>query len=220
MSKKGQRTTSDYLPITEYWRLLQCLHNDQFFQWEAYCKISFCTSLRVSDVRTTTWGDLLNTQEFIKTEKKTKKTREILINKEIRDDIMRMHRLLGKPNRGTSVICNPRTGEPYTPQFINRKLKWFRWKYQLPIKRFSTHTFRKTFGRYVYESLGRTPDALVRLSQIFDHKNIETTRRYIGLDQVDIVQVFESLTFHALDIKDIPLDQATDNQTVLASLGQ
>ena len=199
MSQKGQRTTSDYLPIAEYYRLLQCLRKDRLFRWEAYCKVSFCTALRVSDVRTTKWKDILNISEFIKVEQKTGKTRIIQINQEIRNDILQMYHILGEPDPELSVIHNLFGGAPCSSQYINRKLKWFRGRYRLKIKRFSSHTFRKTFGRHVYEILGRTPDALVRLSQIFGHKSIDTTRRYIGLDQEDIVQVFDSLSFHVPD---------------------
>ncbi|WP_303067686.1 tyrosine-type recombinase/integrase [Alistipes indistinctus] len=198
---KGLLTTADYLPYEEYLRLLHCLHHDRFYKWEVYCKVSFCTAFRVSDVRSTHWKDILGKNEFIKIEQKTQKARLVKINDEIRNDIQQMYQLLGKPDTELSVICNLRTGEPYSQQHINVMLKWFLWKYKLNIKRFSTHSFRKTFGRYVYESLGRTSDALVRLSQILNHKNIETTRRYIGLDQDDIDEVFESLSFDTAAIQ-------------------
>lgn len=198
---KGLLTTADYLPYEEYLRLLHCLHHDRLYKWEAYCKISFCTAFRVSDVRTTHWRDILGKNEFIKIEQKTQKARLVKINDEILGNIQQMYQLLGRPDPELSVICNPRTGEPYSREHINRILKYFLWKYKLRIKRFSTHSFRKTFGRYVYESLGRTSDALVRLSQILNHKNIETTRRYIGLDQDDIDEVFESLSFDTAAIQ-------------------
>ena len=198
---KGLLTTADYLPYEEYLRLLHCLHHDRLYKWEAYCKISFCTAFRVSDVRTTHWKDILGKNEFIKIEQKTQKARLVKINDEILGNIQQMYQLLGRPDPELSVICNPRTGEPYSREHINRILKYFLWKYKLRIKRFSTHSFRKTFGRYVYESLGRTSDALVRLSQILNHKNIETTRRYIGLDQDDIDEVFESLSFNTAAIQ-------------------
>ncbi|WP_416998993.1 tyrosine-type recombinase/integrase [Alistipes indistinctus] len=198
---KGLLTTADYLPYEEYLRLLHCLHHDRLYKWEAYCKISFCTAFRVSDVRTTHWRDILGKNEFIKIEQKTQKARLVKINDEILGNIQQMYQLLGRPDPELSVICNPRTGEPYSREHINRILKYFLWKYKLRIKRFSTHSFRKTFGRYVYESLGRTSDALVRLSQILNHKNIETTRRYIGLDQDDIDEVFESLSFNTAAIQ-------------------
>lgn len=198
---KGLLTTADYLPYEEYLRLLHCLHHDRLYKWEVYCKVSFCTAFRVSDVRSTHWKDILGKSEFIKLEQKTQKARLVKINEEIRNDMQQMYQLLGQPDTGLSVICNPRTEEPYSREYINRMLKYFLWKYKLRIKRFSTHSFRKTFGRYVYESLGRTSDALVRLSQILNHKNIETTRRYIGLDQNDIDEVFESLSFNTAAIQ-------------------
>ena len=64
---------------------------------------------------------------------------------------------------------------------------------RLPIRAFSTHTFRKTFGRYVYELMGRSAEGLILLNQIFRHSNLETTRRYIGLAQEDIDKVFDSI---------------------------
>lgn len=201
---KGQLTTADYFAFTEYLRLLQELHQDGLYQWEAYCKISFFTALRVSDVRSTRWMDLLGKDEMIKVEKKTQKRRVIKINEEIRDDIMWMYELLGRPDPSLSVICNPRTKEPYSREYINRKLKWFRWRYRLKIKAFSTHSFRKTFGRYVYESKGRTAEALLLLNQILLHKNMDTTRRYIGLVQEDVVGVYNSLTFHQPKLRNMP----------------
>lgn len=195
MAQKGQLTTADYLPFEEYLRLLQNLHNDGLYQWEAYCKVSFCTALRVSDVCSTRWKDIIGKNELIKVERKTQKTRLIKINDEIRDDIQAMYELLGRPDPERTVICNPRTGEPYSLVHINRMLKWIRFKYKLQIRAFSTHTFRKTFGRYVYESMGRTGEALILLNQIFQHRDLSTTRRYIGLLQEDVAGVFDSLSF-------------------------
>lgn len=204
---KGQRTTADYLPFSEYLRLLRGLHKDGLYQWEAYCKISFCTALRVSDVRSTHWKDILDKDEMIKVEQKTQKIRLIKINAEIRENIRLMYQLLDHPDLNLSVICNPRTGEPYSREHINRKLKWFRWKYRLKIRAFSTHTFRKTFGRYVYESMGRTGEALVLLNQILQHKTMDITRRYIGLMQEDIANVYNSLSFNP---QTIPLESQKD----------
>ena len=50
------------------------------------------------------------------------------------------------------------TGEPLTIQCVNKKLKDFKYDYKVKIGNFSTHTFRKTFGRYVYENNKRAYD--------------------------------------------------------------
>ena len=91
------------------------------------------------------------------------------------------------------IFLSPRTGKPYSLEYINRLLKVFKVRYRLPIRAFSTHTFRKAFGRYVYELMGRSAEGLILLNQIFRHSNLETTRRYIGLAQEDIDKVFDSI---------------------------
>lgn len=192
---KGQLTTADPLAYDEFQRLLKCLHENGLYRWEAFCKISFCTALRVSDVRTTCWGDILDKDEMFKLERKTQKTRLIRINSEIRNEISRMYELLGRPNKNLSVIANPRTGKPYSREHINEMLKLFRLQYKLQIRAFSSHTFRKTFGRYVYDTMGRTAEALILLNQIFKHFSLESTRRYLGLRQDEIDGVFNSLSF-------------------------
>ena len=48
------------------------------------------------------------------------------------------------------------------------------------------HTFRKTFGRYVYESMGRTTEALILLSMILKHSSPQVTMVYLGIRQEEI----------------------------------
>lgn len=195
MAQKGQSTTSDYLPFEEFQKLLNGLHNDGLYQWEAYCKISFCTAFRVSDVRTTKWKDILGKDEFIKVEQKTQKSRIVKLNKEIAQNITQMYELVRPFDTSLSVICNPKTGEPYTPEYINRKLKYFRVRYRVKIRRFSTHTFRKTFARNVFESNGGTMKALSLIQKILNHKNPQTTLTYMGYVQDDINEIYNSLHF-------------------------
>ncbi len=190
---KGQLTTADYLPISEFHKLLNALEKDGEYLWETYCWLSFCTAFRASDVRTLQWKDVLNRQELVKVEQKTKKNRLVKFSRKSQEKTQHLYELQGCPDVNGLIFANPATGQPYSLVHINRLLKVFRVKYRLPIKAFSTHTFRKTFGRYVYETMGRTSEALVLLNQIFKHSNIDTTRRYIGLAQEDIDKVFMSI---------------------------
>lgn len=190
---KGQLTTADYLTITEYNRLLQELEKDGLYLWETYCWLSFCTAFRASDVRALRWKDVLGKDELVRTEQKTKKTRLVKFNRNVQKKNTMLYKLLGNPDTKQYIFANPRTGKPYSLEYINRLLKTYRVKYRLTIKAFSTHTFRKTFGRYVYEQMGRSAEALILLNQIFRHFSLETTRRYIGLTQEDIDGVFESI---------------------------
>ena len=103
-----------------------------------------------------------------------------------------LYEMLGQPAPEQYIFLSPRTGKPYSLEYINRLLKVFKVRYRLPIRAFSTHTFRKTFGRYVYELMGRSAEGLILLNQIFRHSNLETTRRYIGLAQ----EASTSVRFH------------------------
>ncbi|MDR1716456.1 MAG: tyrosine-type recombinase/integrase [Prevotella sp.] len=192
---KGQLTTADYLPIEDFNRLTESLHNDRLFLWELYCRLSFCTALRASDVRSLKWKDFLNKERLERNEIKTGKTRKIIFHHSVREKLSELYELLGKPDPNNFAILNPRTGKAYSLEYINRKLKTFRVKYRLPIKAFSSHTFRKTFGRYVYESNNKSAESLILLSSIFRHSSIETTKIYIGLRQEEINGVYNSIQF-------------------------
>ena len=126
-------------------------------------------------------------------EQKTKKNRLIKFNRDVQEKNRFLYEMLGQPAPEQYIFLSPRTGKPYSLEYINRLLKVFKVRYRLPIRAFSTHTFRKTFGRYVYELMGRSAEGLILLNQIFRHSNLETTRRYIGLAQEDIDKVFDSI---------------------------
>lgn len=83
--------------------------------------------------------------------------------------------------------------KPVTIQYINQRLKAFKTKYKLKIDHFSTHTFRKTFGRYVYESQNRSAESLLLLNKILNHTSIQTTKTYIGITQSEINNIFNSI---------------------------
>ena len=190
---KGQLTTADYLPIAEYNRLVRGLEKDGEYLWETYCWLSFCTACRASDVRTLRWKDILGKDTLTQIERKTKKNRLIKFNRDVQEKNLFLYGMLGQPDPEQYIFLSPRTGRPYSLEHINRLLKVFRIRYRLPIRAFSTHTFRKTFGRYVYELMERSAESLILLNQIFRHSNLETTRRYIGLAQEDIDKVFDSI---------------------------
>lgn len=195
MARKGLSTTADYLPFEELKKLFEGLHRDKLYKWEAYCKVSYCTAFRISDVRTTTWKDILHQSELIKMEQKTKKSRLITFSQEIADNIAQLYELAGSPDLSLSVICNPHTHQPYSREYINRRLKYFRVRYQINIRHFSTHSFRKTFARNTFEANGGTMKALSLIQKILNHKNPQTTLIYMGYVQDDINEIYNSLHF-------------------------
>lgn len=195
MAKKNQLTVADHLEYSEYLKLLEGLHNDKEYFWELYARLSFCTACRASDVLKLRWVDILDKTETVVLEKKTSKPRKISFNKSVRDKLKELWNLMGCPNKALYIFQTSRTGNPMTIQNVNQQLKLFKFRYRLNINHFSTHTFRKTFGRYVYDTNGHSAESLILLNKILNHSNIQVTKTYIGITQDEINDVFNSIRF-------------------------
>lgn len=194
MAAKNLLTKSDYLPYEEYLRLLKCLHEDKEYRIELYAILGFCTACRNSDIFAFKWEDILQ-QRLVVVEKKTKKIREISFNEEVQHKIKSLYCLMGQPNLKSLVFeSGEGSGKNITIQHLNRQLKKIKVKYRLSINNFSTHTFRKTFGRYVYESNGRSAESLVLLNSIFKHASLNVTKTYIGITQDEIDQIYNLIS--------------------------
>ncbi|WP_203558266.1 tyrosine-type recombinase/integrase [Bacteroides sp. 224] len=195
MAKKNQLTTSDYLEYSEYERLLQLLHDDKKYIWELYSRLSFCTACRVSDVLNLHWKDILDKDQVTVLEIKTGKLRSIKFNASVKKKTNELYRLLGSPSIEEHIFQTNRSKGAFTKQYINRKLKEFKSKYRINIGNFSTHTFRKTFGRYVYEANNRSEESLILLCKVLNHSSTAITKTYIGIRQDEIDNIFDSIKF-------------------------
>lgn len=199
MARKNQLTTSDHFKYDEYKRFVSALHEDKEYVWEMFARLSFCTACRASDVLPIRWGQILNAKSLVIAEQKTSKARSIPINPSIQGKIQELWKLMGYPDKHEYVFRpvkrQVKGNEPMTIQYVNQKMKVFKRKYKLDIGNFSTHTFRKTFGRYVYDTNNHSAESLLLLNQILKHSSIEITKRYIGITKDEIDSVFNSLQF-------------------------
>lgn len=195
MAKKNQLTKSDYLPMEDYKKLLYLLHKDRQYLWELYARLAFCTALRVSDILPLTWSDILHKGSLTKSEKKTGKVRKIPFNLNIQTRIEELYMLLKRPNPNELIFKSKFTGTSISPQYLNRIMKEWKIKYKLNIENFSTHTFRKTFGRYVYDTSENKSEALLLLNKIFNHSSVEITKVYICIRKDEINSIFDSIRF-------------------------
>ena len=195
MAKKNQLTKSDYLPMEDYKKLLYLLHKDRQYLWELYARLAFCTALRVSDILPLTWSDILHKGSLTKSEKKTGKVRKIPFNLNIQTRIEELYMLLKRPNPNELIFKSEFTGTSISPQYLNRIMKEWKIKYKLNIENFSTHTFRKTFGRYVYDTSENKSEALLLLNRIFNHSSVEITKVYICIRKDEINSIFDSIRF-------------------------
>lgn len=194
MSVKGSITTSDYLPFSDYKRMVQTFIDEEKYWWACYFILSFCTGLRFSDVSKLRWKDVLEQRGIFVTAKKTGKKHWIPIGTNASDHLHTLYERMGKPEKSNCILAGTLDGKKVVSiQYINKALKRFAGKYKLDIEHFSTHTFRKTFGRYVYEKSGRSNDALLYLNRIFKHNNLDTTMIYLGIRDEEIASIFNSI---------------------------
>ena len=107
--------------------------------------------------------------------------------------IEELYIILKKPNPNGLIFQSPVTGLPYTIQYLNRIMKTWKDKYKIDIGNFSTHTFRKTFGRYVYDNSENKSESLLLLNRILNHSSIEITKVYICIREDEINSVFDSI---------------------------
>jgi integrase len=193
MAKKNQLTTSDHLPYDEFTRFLECLRQDGEYRWEMYARLSFCTACRASDTLQFKWRDILGVSSVTIVEQKTGKARRIPFNPSVQKSFNELWKLLGCPDKGDYVMPSSRGDQPMTIQYINQRLKYFKDRYHLKIENFSTHTFRKTFGRYVYDSNNHSAESLILLNKILNHSTIQVTKTYIGITQEEVDGIYASI---------------------------
>ena len=195
MSLKYSSTTADYLVWSDAMNLIRKLAKDDNYKISLLIAIGCFTGLRISDILSLRWKQILNTDEFTVIEKKTGKVRTIRLNPQLQEHIRECYEHI-KPVGINAPILVSQKGTVFSVQRINIILKEVKKKYKLKIKNFSCHSLRKTFGRQVYNMNSENSElALVKLMELFNHSSVAITKRYLGLRQEEILQTYESLSF-------------------------
>ena len=81
MSLKHSYTTADYLPWETAMSLVRKLYKDGNYRMSLLLGCGFFFGLRISDLLTLSWAQILRQESFVVYEHKTGKRREIKINK-------------------------------------------------------------------------------------------------------------------------------------------
>ena len=195
MGMKYSTTTADYMEWEIAMNLIRKLAKDENYKMSLLIAIGCFTGLRISDILSLRWNQILNTDEFSIIEKKTGKKRIIRLNPQLQKHISECYGHI-KPIGEKAPILVSQKGTVFSIQRINVILKEIKKKYRLKIKNFSCHSLRKTFGRQVYNMNGENSElALVKLMELFNHSSVAITKRYLGLRQEEILQTYDCLTF-------------------------
>lgn len=151
--------------------------------------------LRISDLLSIRWKDVIGQDELLIKESKTKKHRKITINEKVKEAIdfcSNELRLNNSLNEDSYILVN-RWGGQLTISYINKRLKVLFIKYNVKVQNASSHTLRKTFGKRIFEMDNQSERSLIYLSEIFGHSSSFITRRYIGITQEKIKDVYLNL---------------------------
>lgn len=191
MALKGQKTTSDFLEWEKMQSLVLKLERDGELKFALLIATGSYIGLRISDLLQLRWNQVLNQDYFIIVEKKTKKTRKVTINPELQEILNRLFvKLEAKEN---DLMFVNRFGEkPLSIQYVNSKLKEIFTTYNIK-GQYSSHFMRKTLGRRVWEVNKYSDQALLLLSQLFNHASVSTTKIYLGIREQEISNLYLSV---------------------------
>ena len=195
MSLRYSSTTADYLVWSDAMNLVRKLAKDGNYKISLLIAIGCFTGLRISDILSLRWKQILDTDEFTVIEKKTGKQRTIRQNPQLQEHIKECYKNI-KPVGINAPILVSQKGTVFSVQRINIILKEVKSKYRLKIKNFSCHSLRKTFGRQVYNMNNDNSElALIKLMELFNHSSVAITKRYLGLRQEELLNTYECLSF-------------------------
>ena len=165
---KGVKTTSDYIPWSDAINVVHKLYRDKNYVMSLFIATGIFTGLRVTDLRSLHWNQLLQGGVLVAM------------------DIKNPSEFCFMSQKNTVISI----------QWFNRLLKEVKKKYKLPCKNISCHALRKTMGRAIFErSEDNSEMALIKLSEVFGHSNVQITKRYLGLKQEEILSAYDLLSF-------------------------
>lgn len=150
-------------------------------------------ALRISDLLSLKWGDVLNEKGNFKTlklvEQKTKKPRIIRLNKAAQKALQELLDSLDRYSLD-DYIFKSREGEnrPITRQQALNILKDAAEAIGVE-ENVGTHTLRKTWGYHAWKS-GYNPALIM---ETLNHSNLSVTKRYLGITQSEINDLYENL---------------------------
>ena len=189
MSLKNQKTKSDFLDWDRFQLLIHQLERDSEHKFLLLISIGCYTGLRISDVLGLRWKDLVNKENILLIEKKTKKERSIQINERLQELIRDNYK--AQPLDELVFINRYCTGA-ISVQYVNRKLKQLFDHYAIE-GNYSSHFMRKTLGRRVWNQNNHSEKSLFMLSQLFNHSSVQTTKIYLGIQEQEIQNIYLNL---------------------------
>jgi integrase len=192
-NRKGVLTTTTYLEWEKTQYLINKLIKEENYKIALLIALGTYTGLRIGDIQRLKWANILNVDSYTIIEQKTKKTRVITFNKELKQIIHLCSKKLNITNTEQLVFINRYGSKVISLQYLNKQLKKEVNNAKYKMNNICSHFMRKTFGRRVWEINNKTDESLIKLSEVFGHSNTAITRRYLGIRQEEIADIYLSL---------------------------
>jgi len=194
MSLQGQKTTTTSMDWDQFKSLISKLERDGE---NKYCLLIACgvfTGLRISDLLQLRFSQFENTDILTVQEQKTKKTRRIKINPDLKTIMERIKRRMVVTSTDQFIFLNRYGTKPIDKSWVNVELKRIFKKYGIELEgNVSSHMFRKTLGNRVLKLNNYSNESIVLLMELFGHSSVALTKRYLGIREREILDVYDSL---------------------------
>ena len=195
MSLKGQKTTTTSIDWDVFKSLVSKLERDGNYKYCLLITIGVFTGLRISDLLQLRCSQFEDSEYLTVVEQKTKKTRKIKINPDLKTSVMRLKDLSGVTNSDWSIFMNRYGTKPIDKSWINVNLKKIFKQYGIECEgNISSHFLRKTMGRRVLKLNNYSNESIILLMELFGHSSVTITKKYLGIREREVMSVYDSLS--------------------------
>jgi len=194
MSLQGQRTTTTSLDWDQFKSLIGKLERDGEYKYCLLVSIGVFTGLRISDLLQLRFSQFENADILTVQEKKTNKVRRIKINPDLKVLVNRVKGRMVGTNTESFIFLNRYGTKPIDRSWVNVNLKRIFKSYGIAVEgNVSSHMFRKTLGNRVLRLNNYSNESIVLLMELFGHSSVALTKRYLGIREREILDVYDSL---------------------------
>ena len=174
--------------------LISKLERDQDYKFCLLISTGVLTGLRISDLLQLKFNQFENTDILTIVEKKTGKTRRIKINTALKEIISRVKTKMGITDTDRFIFENKYGSKPIDKSYVNVKLKEIFKKYDIVLEgNASSHLFRKTLGNRVLRLNNYSAESVILLMELFGHSSPAITKKYLGIREKEIHDVYDSV---------------------------
>jgi len=194
MSLPGQHTTTTSMDWNDFKSLISKLERDKEYKFCLLIAIGVFTGLRISDLLKLRFNQFVDTDILTIQEQKTKKTRRIKINTDLKQIVERVKGKMVVTEADQYIFVNKYGTKPIDKSYVNVKLKEILKQYGIVLEgNASSHLFRKTLGNRVLRLNNFSNESVILLMELFSHSSPAMTKKYLGIREREILDVYDSV---------------------------